>query len=188
MFKNFRRNCISSQSKIKKKKKQGRKVAVGPKLAEIRTVKQYEAGKLMCIGLFFFSDHCIKQIDSMLRRVCSSSVGRVHFFVLPYFYVICDLYHLEDKFKLEMGLKLEYTSWSRDSFFSLGLIMASLSCTDTLAVSIDMLIVLVKTGNKTSMQSFIIDAGRGSQIQVLRQQELIKLSTWSSVLLSNSVS
>ena len=51
-LKNFRRNCISLQSKIKKKKKQGRKVALGPKLAQIRTVKQYEAGKLMCIGLF----------------------------------------------------------------------------------------------------------------------------------------
>ena len=25
----------------------------------------------MCIGLFFFSDHCIKQIDSMLPWVCS---------------------------------------------------------------------------------------------------------------------
>ena len=47
----------------------------------------------------------------MLQRVCSSSAARVHFFVLPYFYVICDLY-LGDKFKLEMGLKLEYTSWS----------------------------------------------------------------------------
>ena len=161
---------------------------LGPKVAQIRTVKQYEAGKLMCIGLFFFSDHCIKQIDSMLQRVCSSFAARVHFFVLPYFYVICDLYHLGDKFKLEMGLKLEYTSWSRDSVFSLGLIMASLSCTGTLAVSIDMLIILVKTGNKTSMQSFIIDVGRGSQIQVLRRQELIKLFTWSSVMLSNSVS
>ena len=50
---------------------------------------------------------------------------------------------LEMNFKLEMGLKLEYTSWSRDSFFILGLIMASLSCTGTLAVSIDMLIILV---------------------------------------------
>ena len=66
--------------------------------------------------------------------------------------------------------------------------MAPLSCTGTLAVSIDVLIILVKTGNKTSMQSVIIDAGRGSQIQVLRRQELIKLFTWSSVTLSNSVS
>ena len=48
----------------------------------------------------------------MLQRVCSSSAACVHFVVLPYFYVICDLYHLGDKFKLEMGLKLEYTSWS----------------------------------------------------------------------------
>ena len=95
---------------------------------------------------------------------------------------------LEMNFKLEMGLKLEYTSWSRDFFFSLGLIMASLSCTGTLAVSIDMLIILVKTGNKTSVQSFIIDAGRGSKIQVLRRQELIKLFTWASVMRSNSVS
>ena len=94
-------------------------------------------------------------------------------------------------FKLEMGLKLEYTSWSRDSFFSLGFIvasLASLSCTGTLEVSIDMLTILVKTANKTSMQSFIIDAGRGSKIQVLRRQELIKLFTWSSAMRSNSVS
>ena len=66
--------------------------------------------------------------------------------------------------------------------------MASLSCTGTLAVSIDMLIVLVKTGNKTSMQSFIIDGGRGSKIQVLRRQELIKLLTRSSVIRLKSVS
>ena len=41
--------------------------------------------------------------------------------------------------------------------------MASLSCTGTSAVSVDMLIILVKTGNKTFMQSFIIDAERGSE-------------------------
>ena len=35
------------------------------------TVKRYEAG--MCIGLFFFSDHCIKQIDSMLPWDCSGN-------------------------------------------------------------------------------------------------------------------
>ena len=51
-----------------------------------------------------------------------------------------------------------------------------------------MLIILVKTGNKTSMQSFIIDAGRGSKLQVLRQEELAKLFTWSSVIHLNSVS
>ena len=45
-----------------------------------------------------------------------------------------------------------------DSFFKFGLIMASLICTGTVVVSIDMLIILVKTGNKTSMQSFIIKA------------------------------
>ena len=56
------------------------------------------------------------------------------------------------------------------------------------AVSIDMLIILVKTGNKTSVQSLITDAGRGSKMQFLRRQELIKLFTWSSVLRSNSVS
>ena len=61
----------------------------------------------------------------MLQRVCSSSAARVHFFVLPYFYVICDLYHLGDKFKLEMGLKLEYTAHiaqgvtAKDSCFAL---------------------------------------------------------------------
>ena len=42
------------------------------------------------------------------------------------------------KFKLEMGLKLAYTSWLRDSFFGLGLI------TGAVAVSIEMLIILVK--------------------------------------------
>ena len=33
------------------------------------TVKRYEAG--MCIGLFFFSDHYIKQIHSTLPWDCS---------------------------------------------------------------------------------------------------------------------
>ena len=66
--------------------------------------------------------------------------------------------------------------------------MASLSWTGTVAVSIDMLIILVKTGNRMSMQSFIIDAGRGSKLQVLRREELTKLFTWSSVMRSNSES
>ena len=76
-----------------------------PKLAQI--LKRYEAG--MCIGLFFFSDHCIKQIDSMLPWVCSVIYHRGRQNVLktsvthsravrepllcffPHFDVICDL-------------------------------------------------------------------------------------------------
>ena len=63
----------------------------------------------MCIGLFFFSDHCIKQIDSMLPWVCSVIYHRGRQNVLktsvthsravrepllcffPHFDVICDL-------------------------------------------------------------------------------------------------
>lgn len=39
-----------------------------------------------------------------------------------------------------MGLKLAFTSWLRNSFFSLGLIVASLRCAGTVAVSIDICI------------------------------------------------
>ena len=71
----------------------------------------------------------------MLLWVCTSSAARVHFSVLPYLTSSVISIILDINFKLEMGLKLEYTLWSRDSFFSLGLIIASLSCTGTLAVS-----------------------------------------------------
>ena len=53
-FKIFSRKLYKLTSKIKKKKKQRRKVVLGPKLPQIRTVKRYEAAKLMCIGLFSF--------------------------------------------------------------------------------------------------------------------------------------
>ena len=39
-----------------------------------------------------------------------------------------------------MGLKLAFTSWLRNSFFSLGLTVASLRCAGTVAVSIDICI------------------------------------------------
>ena len=84
-------------------------------------------------------------------------------------------FHLRDVLQIRDGSKIDNTSWLRDSFFKFGLFMASVSCTGTVAVSIDMLIILVKTGNKTSMLSSIIDAGRGSKLQVLRREELTSL-------------
>ena len=40
-----------------------------PKLAQI--VKRSSGSRQVCVSAFFFSDHCIKQIDSMLPWVCS---------------------------------------------------------------------------------------------------------------------
>ena len=47
------------------------RLGLKPKLERLypRTVKRHKAA--MCNGLFFFSDHCIKQIDSMLPWVCT---------------------------------------------------------------------------------------------------------------------
>ena len=40
-----------------------------PKLAQI--LKRSSDSRQVCVSVFFFSDHCIKQIDSMLPWVCS---------------------------------------------------------------------------------------------------------------------
>ena len=40
-----------------------------PKLAQI--LKRSSGSRQVCVSVFFFSDHCIKQIDSMLPCVCS---------------------------------------------------------------------------------------------------------------------
>ena len=40
-----------------------------PKLAQI--LEQSSGTRQVCVLVFFFSDHCIKQIDSMLSWVCS---------------------------------------------------------------------------------------------------------------------
>ena len=40
-----------------------------PKLAQI--LKRSSGSRQVFVSVFFFSDHCIKQIDSMLRWVCS---------------------------------------------------------------------------------------------------------------------
>ena len=40
-----------------------------PKLAQI--LKRSSGSRQVCVSVFFFSDHCIKQIDSMLPWVCS---------------------------------------------------------------------------------------------------------------------
>ena len=40
-----------------------------PKLAQI--LKRSSCSRQVCVSVFFFSDHCIKQIDSMLPWVCS---------------------------------------------------------------------------------------------------------------------
>ena len=40
-----------------------------PKLAQI--LKRSNDSRQVCVSVFFFSDHCIKQIDSMLPWVCS---------------------------------------------------------------------------------------------------------------------
>ena len=40
-----------------------------PKLAQI--LKRSCGSRQVCVSVFFFSDHCIKQIDSMLPWVCS---------------------------------------------------------------------------------------------------------------------
>ena len=40
-----------------------------PKLAQI--LEQSGGTRQVCVSAFFFSDHCIKHIDSMLRWVCS---------------------------------------------------------------------------------------------------------------------
>ena len=40
-----------------------------PKLAQI--LKRASGLRQVCVSVFFFSDHCIKQIDSMLPWVCS---------------------------------------------------------------------------------------------------------------------
>ena len=78
-----------------------------PKLAQI--LDQSFGTRQVCVSVFFFSDHCIKQIDSMLPWVCSviyhrgrqnvvkTSVSHspadcvpLHCF-FPHFEVICDL-------------------------------------------------------------------------------------------------
>ena len=40
-----------------------------PKLAQI--LKRSSGSRQVCVSVFFFSDHCIKQVDSMLPWVCS---------------------------------------------------------------------------------------------------------------------
>ena len=40
-----------------------------PKLAQI--LKRSSGSRQVCVLFLFFSDHCIKQIDSMLPWVCS---------------------------------------------------------------------------------------------------------------------
>ena len=40
-----------------------------PKLAQI--LKRSSVSRQVCVSVFFFSDHCIKQIDSMLPWVYS---------------------------------------------------------------------------------------------------------------------
>ena len=40
-----------------------------PKLAH--TLKRSSGSREVCVSAFFFSDHCIKQIDSMLPSFCS---------------------------------------------------------------------------------------------------------------------
>ena len=40
-----------------------------PKLAQI--LKRSSGSMQVCVSVFFFSDHCTKQIDSMLPWVCS---------------------------------------------------------------------------------------------------------------------
>ena len=40
-----------------------------PKLAQ--TLKRSSGSRQVCVSVFFFSDHCIKQIDSMLPWICS---------------------------------------------------------------------------------------------------------------------
>lgn len=64
--------------------------------------------------------------------------------------------------------------------------MASSSCIGIVAVSSDMFIILVNTGNSKSFQSFIIDIERGSKLH--RSLDMKSQFTWSSVILSNSAS
>ena len=70
-WKCIRRNCVKQDKE--KKKKQGWKIALGHKkclkLAQI--LQQSSGTRQVCVSVFFFSDHCIKQIDSMLPWVCS---------------------------------------------------------------------------------------------------------------------
>ena len=40
-----------------------------PKLTQV--LKRSSGSMQVCVSVFFFSDHCIKQIDSMLPWVCS---------------------------------------------------------------------------------------------------------------------
>ena len=47
-----------------------------PKLA--RFLKRSSGSRQVCVSVFFFSDHCIKQIDSMLPLVCSVIDHRGH--------------------------------------------------------------------------------------------------------------
>lgn len=54
------------------------------------------------------------------------------------------------------------------------------------SVSSDMFVILVNTGNSKSIQSFIIDTGRGPKLH--RSSDMKSQSTWSSVILSNSAS
>ena len=65
-------------SKIEKKKEAETKSSVWDLKNALtstnpRTVKWYEAG--MCIGLFSFLHHRIKQIESMLAWVCSENIS-----------------------------------------------------------------------------------------------------------------
>ena len=78
-----------------------------PKIPQI--LEQSGDTKQVCVSVFFFSDHCIKQIDSMLPWVCSviDHRGRQNVvktsethsacgscatsLFLPHFDVICDL-------------------------------------------------------------------------------------------------
>ena len=77
-----------------------------PKLAQI--LKRSSGSRQVCVLVFFFSDHCIKQIDSMLPCVCSVIDHRwrqcrknkevahepqasVSLLFLPHFDVRCDL-------------------------------------------------------------------------------------------------
>ena len=37
----------------------------------VQILEQSSGKRQVCVSVFFFSDHCIKQIDSMLPWVCS---------------------------------------------------------------------------------------------------------------------
>ena len=77
-LKNVSKKLCMYTSKIEKKKEAETKSSVWDLKNALtstnpRTVKWYEAG--MCIGLFSFLHHRIKQIESMLPWVCSENIS-----------------------------------------------------------------------------------------------------------------